>query len=154
MDFNNESTGIAVLQKKIKEYVSLLTIIKKKREEVKTLGATLKGMSDDIMSEMEDQNIPSCASMGYTFTVKEKTRMKSATAKIFLVHVKEHFNISDLAMAEFMEKIEHQRREEAEVVTTLECRSQRTKKNADDASSAAAGGESSYLSSTVDEMYS
>lgn len=149
MDFNNDTTGIALLQKKIREYVSLLTMIKKKREDVKTLSGTLKALSDDILHEMEDQNIPSCASMGYTFTVKEKTKMKSATAKSFLDHVKSHFNISDLAMNEFMDKVENQRREEAEVVTLLECRTQRAKKSAEETD-----GGSSAFSSTVDDMYS
>jgi hypothetical protein len=149
MDFNHDTNGIAALQKKIREYVSLLNVLKKKREDVKTLAGSLKGLSDEIMHGMEEQNIPSCASSGYTFTVKEKTKMKSATAKTFLVHVKDFFNISDLAMADFMEKVETQRREEAEIVTTLECRTQRTKKQAD-----APDGDASTFSSTVDDMYS
>ncbi len=157
MDFHHHdpSTGIAALQKKIREYVSLLNVIKKKRDDLKTLAGSLKGLSDEIMKQMEDQNIPSCASSGYTFTVKEKTKMKSATAKSFLVHVKDFFNISDLAMADFVEKVEAQRREEAEVVTTLECRTQRAKKQTD---APGGGGDASSspttFSSTVDDMYS
>lgn len=148
MDFHNDANGIAVLQKKIREYVSILAITKKKREEIKTLSGSLKALGDDIMQEMSDQRIPSCASMGYTFTVKEKTKMKAATAKTFLVHVKEYFNISDVAMTEFMEKVEAQRQNDAEIVTTLECRTQRAKKTADTESSATA------FSSTVDDVYS
>lgn len=154
MDFNHDNAGIAALQKKIREYVSLLNVIKKKREDLKTLSGSLKGLSDDIMHEMEEQNIPSCASSGYTFTVKEKTKMKSATAKTFLVHVKDFFNISDLAMAEFMEKVEAQRRDEAEVFTALECRTQRAKKQDADGNIGGGDGDQSNFSSTVDDMYS
>lgn len=152
------STGIAALQKQIREYVSLLTLIKKKREEVKTLNASLKALSDDILENMTQQNVPSCVSMGYTFSVKEKTKMKSATAKTFLAQVKEYFNISDIVMANFEKQVEERRRAEAELVTTLECKSQQ--KRAPKNSAATEGSlddsntDAPSLSNTIDEMYS
>ena len=150
------TTNVAALQAQIREYVALLALSKKKRDELKTLNTNLKALGDDIMHNMLEQRIPSCASLGYTFSVKEKAKMKSATAKSFMVQVKNYFNISDNLMSEFMTNMDNKRKAEAEVVTSLECKS--AKRNAaQDGPDSEASGESSStptLSSTIDDMYS
>lgn len=149
------SPEIAALQKQIREYVSLLTLIKKKREEMKTLNSSLKAMGEDIMHSMSEQNIPSCVSMGYTFSVKEKAKMKSATAKSFMNHVQQYFKISEPAMAEFVEIMNRRRRDEAEIITTLECKTQQKKRSPEPSDSIMedGGNDTPSLSTTIDDMY-
>lgn len=159
MDISEQSlpsVGIATLQAQIREYVALLSLMKKKREELKTMSGSLKQLSDDIMHSMMEQHIPSCASLGYTFFVKDKAKMKSATAKSFLGQVKEHFKISDHLMAEFVEKTEQKRKAEAEYISILECKAAKKDKAAsDDTSTTTASMENApTLSGTLDEMYS
>ncbi len=55
--------------------------------------------------------------------------MKSATAKSFLIQVKEFFSIADEAMDEFVVIADNKRKAEGEVITALECKS--IKKSAD-----------------------
>lgn len=152
------SVNVAALQHQIREYVALLSLTKKKREELKTMSTTLKGLGDDILGDMQEQNIPSCASMGYTFTVKDKTKMKSATAKSFLGQVKEYFNITDDAMESFMHKVDTKRKAEAEIIPTLECKPVKAAAaaatSADDAVSEVSEETAPTLSGTIDEMYS
>lgn len=118
---------VATLQVQIKEYVALLGVMKKKKEDLKELSTSLKGLSDDIRENMMANNIPSCSSAGYTFSVREKTKMKSATAKSFLVGVKDFFRISDDDMAKFMDIVETRRRQNAEIVEILECKAVKKK---------------------------
>jgi len=150
------TTNVAALQAQIRDYVALLALCKKKRDELKTHNTTLKGLGDDIMHNMLEQHIPSCASMGYTFSVKEKAKMKSATAKSFMTQVQNYFNISDDVMSEFMTNMDSKRKAEAEVVSTLECKSAKRNANQDGEASETSGDNSSAptLSSTIDDMYS
>ena len=90
---------------------------------------SLKELSEEILESMILQKIPSCASSGHHFTVKEKCKMKSATAKSFLIQVKEFFSIADEAMDEFVVIADNKRKAEGEVITALECKS--VKKSAD-----------------------
>ncbi len=122
---------VAALQVQIKEYVALLGVIKSKKNDLKELSTTLKNLADEIRENMMNNNIPSCSSAGYTFSVKEKTKMKSASAKTFLVGVKEFFRISDEDMAKFMDVVETRRRQSAEVVEVLECKAAKKKKDAE-----------------------
>lgn len=158
MDISEQSlpnVGIATLQAQIREYVALLSLIKKRREDLKTMSGSLKKLSDDIMHTMMEQHIPSCASLGYTFFVKDKAKMKSATAKSFLVQVKEYFKISDHLMAEFVEKTEQKRKAEAEYISTLECKAAKKDKASDDISTTTSTENAPpTLSGTIDEMYS
>ena len=153
----NPSTNVAALQGQIRQYVEILSLLKKKRTEVKTMNDSLKELSEDILDGMVEQNIPSCASSGHFFTVKEKCKMKSATAKSFLVQVKEFFNLKDEDMDEFMILADKKRKAEGEVINTLECKS--VKKSADqragdDASDDIFSGHSPSMSSAADSLYS
>jgi hypothetical protein len=162
MEQSLPSVGIATLQAQIREYVALLGLIKKRREDLKTMTTTLKSLSDDILDTMQEQNIPSCVSQGYTFTVKDKAKMKSATAKSFLVQVKEHFRISDDAMAEFVEKSDRKRKQEAEHISILECKAAKKEKpnetnipqNASSDHALENLDMAPTLSGTIDDMYS
>jgi hypothetical protein len=165
------SVGVATLQSQIREYVGVLTQLKKKREEAKALNETLKQQADDILLTMQEHHIPTCFSMGYTFAVKEKVKMRSATAKNFLQQVKSYFNISDDVMAQFMDHVDGRRRRDAQYLTTLECKTAKPPKaqSGNDAANAtapssstpdAAGagvttpGTASSLSGAIDEIYS
>jgi hypothetical protein len=163
--------SIAQLQALIREYVMVMNQVKKKRDEVKTMSASLKSLTDEILQTMVDQNVPSCASLGYTFAVKEKPKMKSATAKVYLGLVKDYFKIPESAMTEFVQNIETRRREECEYLTTLECKAASSARRgaaphpAAAAAAAAADAESSIgdgdgaggggsMSATLEDMYS
>ena len=138
MDGSKPSGGIAQLQALIREYVAVMNQTKKKRDELKTLTASLKSLTDEILQTMIDQQVPSCASLGYTFSVKEKPKMKSATAKVYLGLVKDYFKIPETAMTQFVEMVETKRRDECEYVSTLECKAASARRAA--AAAAAAGG--------------
>ena len=147
---------IAALQQQIREYVDILSRLKKKRNDIKTLNTSLKLLGDDILDSMLQQRIPSCASSGYTFVVKEKAKMKSATAKTFLTQVKDYFKIGDDAMTEFVTNMDMKRKAEAEVFTALECKTCKKKGDQEDAASSDIGIDDNTptLSSTIDDMYS
>lgn len=68
--------------------MNILTQLKQKREKARDVNAQLQRYADDIMHTMQENNIPSCSSMGYTFSVKPKIKMRSATARRFLQEVK------------------------------------------------------------------
>ena len=152
----NPSTNVAALQGQIRQYVQILSLLKKKRAEVKTMNDSLKELSEEILEAMIEQNIPSCASSGHTFLVKEKCKMKSATAKSFLIQVKEFFHIADEAMDEFVIIADNKRKAEGEVVNTLECKSAKksaNQKEGDASSDDILSGHSPLMSSTMDSLY-
>ena len=149
------STGHAALQDHIRQYVEILSLLKKKRAEIKTMNTRIKEISDEILEAMVEQNIPSCASSGHTFTLRERCKMKSATAKSFLIQVKEFFRIKDEDMDEFVIQADNKRKAEGEVITALECKS--VKKSADqkggDASDGIFSGHSPSMSKAADSLY-
>lgn len=154
------STGTAPLmelQTRIREFVAQLAYIKKQKEDVKKANASLHVLKEDIMDRMVEQGLSTCKSSGYKFTVKEKTKMKSATAKAFLVHVKDYFKISDSQMASFMDKVEAERKADAMVIATLDAKpikrksSDQSDGDDDDATTAAP---TTSLSHSLDDIYS
>jgi hypothetical protein len=68
----NPRPCVAALQAQIKQYVQILDLLKKKRAEVKTMNTSLKELSDEILEAMIQEGIPSCASLGHTFTVSTR----------------------------------------------------------------------------------
>ena len=146
------SSGIVALQAKIREYVNLMAVRKRQRDETKILNQKLKALGDDILESMREHQIPSCVSQGYNFAVKDKTKMKSATAKTFLVQVKDYFKIPDETMALFVDQVNAKRKSEAEIVTTLECKAVKksTHGSETDATPPPAGVS---LSTAIDDMY-
>ena len=149
----NPSPSRAALQAQIRQYVQILDLLKKKRTEVKTMNTSLKELADEILSGMINEGIPRCASSGHEFTVKEKSKMKSATARNVLVQLKEFFHLKDEEMENFMCMVDNKRKKEAEIITELECKA--VKKAADQK-----GGDddvigvSPLLSKAMDDMYS
>lgn len=140
------SSGIVSLQSKIREYLTLLNVLKRQRNEVKTLNQKLKALSDDILETMKEHHIPTCSSQGFVFSLKNKTKMKAATAKTFLVQVKDFFRINDEDMASFVDMVNARRRADAESITALECKP--LKASADVEPPAVA-----TLSTAIDDMY-
>jgi len=136
--------------------VNIFTLLKKKRNEVKVMNIKLKELQDEILQSMVDQGIPSCASSGHTFTVREKCKMKSATAKTFLLQVKDFFHIADDAMDEFVTMVDNKRKSEAEIITALECKTLRKRVEHEEGSGSSGNtiGISPLMSSTIDDMYS
>lgn len=126
--------------------------MKKKRAEVKAINIHIKQVSDDILSTMVKNDIPSCVSSDHTFSIKERCKMKSATAKNILLQIKEFFKLEDHRMKAFVASTEEKRRSEAEHITTLECKA--VNKNADLLNTSSdILGVSPLLSRTMDEMY-
>lgn len=166
-------TNVAALQAQIREYVAIMTRLKQRREETREMNAELQRHADDIMHTMQENNIPSCFSMGYTFTVKSKLKMRSATARSFLQEVKTFFRLSDDVMDQFVDHVNARRERDGREIVTLECKVAKqpavaagakptattattsTDTSAAAASAAAAGGGSaSSLSGAIDDMYS
>lgn len=165
--------NVATLQAQIRDYVAILTQLKHKREEVRDMNAQLQRHSDDIMHTMQENNIPSCFSMGYTFSVKSKVKMRSATARSFLQEIKGFFRISDDVMDQFVDHVNARRERDARHIVTLECKLAKQPPTASNPSAgpnpggaaaanpggvasaaAAGGGSASSLSGAMDEMYS
>ena len=151
----NPSTNVAALKSNIREYVQLLTLLKKKKGELKTMSTALRDLSDNILDRMIDQNIPHCSSSGHTFTVREKSKLKSATAKNVLVQVQEFFQLSDAEMERFVTMADSKRKAEAELITSLECKSLKKKADQEEDRSSIDDieGISSVMSSAIDDMY-
>lgn len=153
------STGIrppcaAALQAQIQQYIDISNLLKKKRAEVKTMNTRMKEISDDILSTMVENDIPSCVSSEHTFSIKEKCKMKSATAKNLLLQIKDFFHLEDYRMKSFIDMTEEKRRSEAEHITALECKALKKSADAEGDASSDILGVSPLLSKTMDDMYS
>lgn len=145
---------LAELQEKVREYVAILQTVKKQRQETKILNDTLKGIGHDITQMLLDQEVTSCASMGYTFSVKEKAKLKSVTANRVVQMVQEHFQIPHDEMESFQKNMEAVRQQTCEYVNTLECKPTKVQKKAQDHHpSSVDGSPDSRLSTALDDLY-
>lgn len=151
---SSRSCDDATLKAEIREYVTLLGLVKDKREELKKFNASLAVLRDDIMKIMIQRGLPECHAGGYKFVVKEKTKMKSATAKSFLMHVKDFFKIPDNHMASFMDKMEARRQREAQVISTLDCKPIKSPKENENGNGNGEDEVVPALSQSIDDLFS
>jgi hypothetical protein len=132
------------------------TKLKAKREETKQLNSLLKMQEEEILVTMQQKQIPKCYSMGHTFTVKERQRKPSATAKNCLRQVQEYFKLSEQQMNQFRRYVDEIRNEHVKRDTVLECKETKNKDSSSSSESTgtlptAGGGDT--LSTAIEDMY-
>lgn len=147
--------SLAELQEKVREYVTTLQTVQKQRQTVKMLNANLKSLGQEITQMLLDQEVTSCAAMGYTFLVKEKAKMKSMTANVVVEMIRQHFQIPPQDMQTFRQSIDLTRRQNCEYVHTLECKPTKASSQTPEPMTVHHDDppDSSRMSSVMDDLY-
>lgn len=103
-----------------KSFVRRNDALSQKKLEVKTLTEPMKEEREAIMEIMKGQNIPSCASSGFVFTIKSSVKKPTVTTKVLLQITKEF--IGEDAFQELQQRITRYRESSSTTVHTLTTR--------------------------------
>lgn len=114
---------ITQFQNDVRQLLATQAHIKQLKAQVKVASENARQTSDRIVKYMETGNIYSCRAGDLCFTIEEKKKMPSLSAKKTLEKVRSHFSIDDAAMNDFVQELNQEREEACQTTKCLKQKS-------------------------------